>query len=68
MKRLLQPRVSEQFMSSEKASELYCDEVLAGDGSFVHVDRSGSVSAFEMDFDLSDEDLEEQCRRHLHAC
>ncbi len=68
MKRLLTPHVSAQFMSSERASELYVDEVLAGDGSLLHVDKSVRVTALEMDFDLSDEDLEEQCRRHLHAC
>ncbi len=62
------PCVSAQFMASEKAAELYVDEVLAGDGSLLHIDSTVRVTALEMDFDLSDEDLDEQCRRHLHAC
>ena len=37
-------RVSVQFMESELASELYCDEVLTGDGHFVRLDIPGSVS------------------------
>jgi len=49
--KLIIPRVSSQFLSSEKASELYCDEVLTGDGHFVTLDRSGSVSG-PIRFDL----------------
>ena len=37
--------VSELFMASELASELYCDELLAGDGSSLYVDSVCSVSA-----------------------
>ena len=33
------------FMASELASELYCDEVLAGDGSILHLDRVRRVTA-----------------------
>ena len=38
-------RRSRAFMASEQVSELYCDEVLAGDGSILQVDRVLSVSA-----------------------
>ncbi len=31
-------------IDSEIAAEMYCDEVLAGDGSWLHVDRVRSVS------------------------
>jgi len=31
-------------IDSEEASLLYCDEVLAGDGTFLHIDRVDSVS------------------------
>jgi len=31
-------------IDSEEASLLYCDEVLAGDGTFLHVDKVRSVS------------------------
>ena len=34
-----------RFLESELASELYVDEVLAGDGSLLHIDSKGSVSA-----------------------
>ena len=40
-------------MASELASELYVDEVLAGDGSILQVDRIGSVSALDEDEDAS---------------
>ena len=32
-------------IDSEEASLLYCDEILAGDGTFLHLDEDGSVSA-----------------------
>ena len=35
---------SPAFMASEAASELYCDEVLTGEGFPVRLDRYGSVS------------------------
>ena len=44
MNRLITPRVSSQFMNLERASELYCDEVLTGDGRFIRLDISSSVS------------------------
>ena len=34
-----------RFLASELASELYCDEVLAGDGSLLQIDSPLSVSA-----------------------
>jgi len=37
-------RVSVAFMETELASELYCDEVLTGDGRFVILDNQVSVS------------------------
>ena len=33
------------FMASELASELYCDEILDGSGRFLHLDSTVSVSA-----------------------
>jgi len=39
------------FMASELASELYVDEVLAGDGSLLHVDTIGSVRGLRRDED-----------------
>ena len=35
---------SPAFMASEAASELYCDEVLTGEGFPVRLDKVGSVS------------------------
>jgi len=37
--------VMAQFMASELASELYVDDVLAGDGRIVQVDRVSRVTA-----------------------
>ena len=34
-----------RFLASELVSELYCDEVLAGDGSLLQIDSPFSVSA-----------------------
>ncbi len=54
------------FLDSEVASELYVDEVLAGDGSVLYVDRVPSVSALpEAEAALwpGDDYLDEQCRR-----
>ncbi len=36
-------------MESEKACELYVDEVLAGDGSLLHFDKISSVSGLELE-------------------
>jgi len=38
-----QLRVSDQFMDSEKASEMYVDEVLDGDGNIQYLDSTVSV-------------------------
>ena len=36
-----------EFLESELASALYCDEVLDGSGKFQYLDKVGSVSATE---------------------
>ena len=41
---MITPRVSAQFLQTELAAEMYCDEVLTGDGHFVSLDIPGSVS------------------------
>jgi len=38
-----------RFLQSELAAELYVDEVLAGDGSLLHVDSKGSVRGLSRD-------------------
>ncbi len=43
--RILLPHVSPLFLGSEKAAELYVDEVLDGAGFLQYLDKSGSVSA-----------------------
>ena len=45
MKRERAPHDDPQLMASELASEAFCDEVLAGDGSLLQIDNLGSVSA-----------------------
>ncbi len=45
LRRLSEIRLELDFMDSELASELYCDEVLAGDGRILHLDAIRSVSA-----------------------
>ena len=70
MKSPVLPHVSAQFMESERASELYVDEVLDGQGSFQQLDWVGSVSAVDRDRGhlwLSSKDLDEQVRRALHG-
>ena len=57
MKRLVIPTLV--FMNSERASELYCDEILTGDGQRVIVDIPGSVSA------LTGQDKRESCIREF---
>ena len=42
------PPVSD-FMNSELASELYCDEIVDGRGKLLHVDTTRSVSASSKD-------------------
>ena len=46
MKRLVIPddSVVAAFMDSERVSELYCDEVLTGDGRLIRLDLPSSVS------------------------
>jgi len=66
------PRVSAQFMETEKAAELYCDEVLTGDGHLVILDRTRSVSG-PIRFDLVPSLSARQARIHLlkgvhHGC
>ncbi len=54
MNKLLLPRVGSLFLASERAAELYVDEVLDGSGRLLHLDITGSVSALvevEDDFD-----------------
>jgi len=66
MKSLLLPRVGSLFLASEKAAELYVNEVLDGEGRFLHLDSTGSVSGLELERDTlwpSDQDLLEQCER-----
>ncbi len=51
---LLSPRVSEEFMQTEMAAELYCDEVLTGDGHLIRLNIPSSVSGlirFDSDLD-----------------
>ena len=43
--RLILPRVSPLFLGSERAAELWVDEVIDSAGRFQYLDRSGSVSA-----------------------
>ena len=50
---------ADAFMNSERASELYCDEVLTGDGFLVRFDKHGSVSG------LTRFDIRESCIREL---
>ena len=40
------------LMGSEKASELYCNEVLAGDGEILEVDVMGSMRGMSRDRDF----------------
>ena len=48
--------VTARFLRSELAAELYCDEVLAGDGSPLYVDRVLSMGALSRaDADAFDE-------------
>ena len=44
-------RVSDRFLQSELAAEMYVDERLTGDGTFVTLDKPGSVSG-PIRFDL----------------
>ena len=62
-------RVGELFLQTELAAEMYVDEVLAGDGSVLHLDSPGSVSASECPplHWGSPEQLSTQRQRHLHA-
>ena len=41
---LVSPSDGSLFLSSERAVELYVDEVLDGSGRLLHLDRVGSVS------------------------
>jgi len=66
--RLILPRVSPLFLGSEKAAELFVDEVLDGSGRFQYLDKSGSVSAMvevEDDFDYDPKHVELN-RRLIH--
>ena len=67
MRSLISLRVGQLFLSSERAAELYVDEVLDGSGRLLHLDSTGSVSGLELERDrhmwLSDQQLLEQCER-----
>ncbi len=45
MVKCLRPHVSSQFLESEKACELYVDEVLDGAGRIQYLDSTVSMSA-----------------------
>jgi hypothetical protein len=58
------------WIESERASELYVDEVLDGQGRRLYLDSSGSVSATDEDEDsyvLDDGMIDEQFRRNFHG-
>ncbi len=40
-------------IDSEEASELYCDEILAGDGTLLHIDSVRSVSGLVLVRDVT---------------
>jgi len=67
MKQVLLPRVGSLFMASEKAAELYVDEVLDGEGRLLHLDSIGSVSGLRRDENTcvwpSDKEFLEQSER-----
>ncbi len=46
------------FLLSERASELYVDEVLDGKGHVLYLDKVGSVSAFDLDLDYDEKHTE----------
>ena len=67
---LLRPHVSVQFLQSEKAAELYVDEVLDGRGRFLYLDNRVSVSALvevEGSHVWDDQLLNEQYQRFLNG-
>ena len=57
------------YMRSEQASRDYCNEVVDGAGRQLYLDTTLSVAAFDpirFSLELTDEQLDEQCRRHFH--